>query len=96
MKPHEDLLRLCAPGLSFSEDERQECKKNAEVVRLFLHERALSFLAGRVDEPLLEIYMSDGTPVTTMAADSDRMVGLCCPPLWPILSGVSDRTAFPC
>lgn len=40
--------------------------KHAEVVRSFLHDRALSFVTRRADVPLLGIYMNDDTLVTTV------------------------------
>lgn len=66
MQPHKDLLRLCSPGLSFDGNAQRECRKHAEVARAFLHDRALAFVAQRAHEPLMEIFMSDGTPVTTL------------------------------
>lgn len=66
MLPRDEILSFASPGLSFHDNEQLLCVKHAEVLRESLKVKALQWVSGRSQEPVLEIFLSDGTPHTTL------------------------------
>ena len=63
--PHVALLKFSAPGSAFTDHEQREATRHAEVLREFLKVRASKWVTAHQDEPILEVYQSDGTPHRT-------------------------------
>lgn len=65
MDPHEAVEWLSKPHVCVIGKEGDTCFHLAEALKAFLYDRAVSFVKENQDEVLLEIFMSDGTPMTT-------------------------------
>lgn len=65
MEPHEHLLSFACGGLQFDGHQREELVKHSLVLERFLRNKAQTWVEQRFDEPLLEVYQNDGTPLST-------------------------------
>ena len=65
MEPHEELVYFSRPSLCLTSHDIDYVNKHCEVLAEFLRLRAYRFVSARADEPLLEQFLSDGTPYTT-------------------------------
>ena len=71
MEPHEQFLDIAGPGEAFAKHADRDIAKHCEVFKDFLTNRARCWVEERTEEPIQEIFQSDGTPVTTTERTAD-------------------------
>ena len=65
MQPHEAIDCFSRPSTVLLGRDVEKVTKLAECLKLFLSHRADAFVQKRLHSPILEVFMSDGTPLTT-------------------------------
>ena len=70
--PHRELLDVAGPHSSWEKHDDRIIAKHTEVLKDFLQARAATWVLQHIDEPILEVFQSDGTPVTTVEREADR------------------------
>ena len=85
MKPNEAIDVFAPPHYVLVGRDSEKVDRLTETLKRFLHDRAVSFVRAHRDEPLLEVFMSDGTPMTTanrvvrkLQSEVIRRSGRCC------------------
>ena len=73
MHPYESIDVLAKPRYVLRGRDIEKVHKLAEVVRRFLHDGAVDYVWSRREVPILEIFMADGTPLTTATSHSSLM-----------------------
>jgi hypothetical protein len=64
MEPHEAITLLSRPHVVLQGRDSEKVFRLAESLKEFLGERAADFVRQHRQDPLLEVFMSDGTPMS--------------------------------
>lgn len=75
MHPHEAVEYFAKPHVVLYGKDVQHVEHLAEAMKTFLSQRCRDFVSARRHTPILEVYMSDGTPLTTTTRVSARIDG---------------------
>jgi hypothetical protein len=67
MEPHEAVALLARPHYVLVGRDHEKCARLCECLKKYLLIRCLHFVDANKHDPLLEVYMSDGTPISTVS-----------------------------
>ena len=66
MEPHEAASVLANPHHVLAQRDAERCAKLCECLKAFLLHRCKQFVAANLHQPVLEVYMVDGDPISTV------------------------------
>ena len=75
MQPHEAVEALSKPSTVLIGRDVEKVWKLAEALKRFLRDCARLFILARLHLPLLEVFMSDGTPLSCTTRVRARLAG---------------------
>ena len=79
MRSGEDVHRLildyCRPSKVFDRNEREACRKLAEVIKAYMRNKFDEFLKDSANEPILYTYGSDGTDLVAQHTVTGTVAG---------------------
>ena len=74
MEPHEAVAVFARPYYVMVGRDSDKCMRLCECLKSFLLHRCKDFIAANLHQPVLEVFMSDGTPISTVHR-SKRVIG---------------------